>query len=55
MSDNDDHAAWRDALKASQHPPQPVKEEPGTGWFTTAGSIAVGLVALWALYAWPPG
>ena len=51
----EDHerAAWEDAYKAAHRTPRP-SEEPGRGWFGTAGSIAAGLIALWALHAWAP-
>ena len=54
MLDEDERTAWEDAYRAAHKPPR-EPDQRSTGWFGTAGSIAAGLIALWALHAWAPG
>lgn len=53
MLNNDERAAWEDAFNQAQRTrPQPSDGEPG--WYGTAGLVAAGLLAIWAMYAWWP-
>ncbi len=53
MRAQEDRAAWEDAYNATQRRRvSNTQQEPG--WYTMAGSIAAGLVALWALFTWLP-
>lgn len=53
MLREDDRAAWEDAFNQAKRPQKRfVEKEPG--WYITAGTVALGFIAIWALYAWVP-